>query len=71
MQGVAHFNDAQQVMRAGAHAIGGVIGLACAYYLLSEGRSVRLLELIEASSRHTREALPGAMAEAEKEKVKE
>ncbi len=27
--------------------------------------SVRLLELIEASSRHTREALPGAMAEAE------
>ncbi|RVQ69056.1 hypothetical protein EKN06_02260 [Croceicoccus ponticola] len=27
--------------------------------------SVRLLELIEASSRHTREALPGALAEAE------
>lgn len=27
--------------------------------------SVRLLELIEASARHTREALPGAMAEAE------
>ncbi|WP_066556277.1 hypothetical protein [Croceicoccus bisphenolivorans] len=50
-----------QKLEASREALSGTDGAIMA---LTDS-SVRLLELIEASSRHTREALPGALSEAE------